>query len=368
MATVIELSIDRPESKDLGDLVRAYYTMMRMLGFDLGITAQRALSPSRGTFWFPQFIADRKQANPKRFPPNQEYDYRDPALVLKDFAHEFDSPYREAFGHTDEMVLAAKKIIWTRNTWFHFGDDPTLDDLVEVAQQVRIFAHDAKLGCLGQIVALLTRLQRIKTGQYQPKHLEQNDSPAPAVEQANEVPAPVEEPPAEVVIPDEIPRPRIGGIWTGAIPVTRYKVTKTGDVVDPDTFESLRTRVGDDFAKKSRQWLAVPPRGGEVWVADDGAVGGWINEHPRLLGYLGEDPAGEKARGFFLPHYYEVRGGDIHDLDSGVMLTSGVAASVDDGTLLRVTTYGDVLIIDDASDIERLTTVTSADWFPGHLG
>ncbi|MHA6695297.1 hypothetical protein [Homoserinimonas sp. A520] len=59
---------------------------------------------------------------------------------------------------------------------------------------------------------------------------------------------------------------------------------------------------------------------------------------------------------------------DIRDLDSGDILTFGVTANVDDGTLLRVTTYGDVLIIDDANDIERLTTVTPADWFPGHLG
>lgn len=368
MAVTLDLYVERPESRELGELVRGYYTMMRMLGFDLGLTAQRKLSPSRGAYWFVNFIADRKQSNPKRFPANQQYDYRDPTLVLKDYAHEFDSPYREAFGYNEAMGLAAKKIIWTRNSWFHFGVDPTLEDLMEVTQYVRTFADAAGLACLGQVVALLTRLQRIKTGQYQPTSVRQQAASLVEIDNQGEISERAEEAPAEVAIPDDAPRSRIGGIWTGAIPDTRYKVTRTGDIVDADTFESLRTRVGENFARKSRQWLAVQPRGGEVWVASDGAVGGWINEYPRLLGYLGEDPAGEKARGFFIPHYYEVQGVSIRDLDSGEILTSEVAASVDDGTLLRVTTYGDVLIIDDANDIERLTTVTPADWFPGHLG
>tara|TARA_R110002124_G_scaffold9489_5_gene48663 strand:- start:123 stop:1283 length:1161 start_codon:yes stop_codon:yes gene_type:complete len=382
--TTVDLAIDRPETNDLGDLVRGYYTMMRMLGFDLGLTAQRELSPSRGAFWFTSFIAERKQTNPKHFPPNQQFDYRDPALVLKDFAFEPDSPYREAFGHSESMAVAAKKIIAVRNKWFHFGDDPTLEDLAESAQYVRTFAQEANLGCLGQVVALLTRLQRIKTGRHQPKLAGQSSPPPPAAapvpvpsepsstsvaqrEAAEDLDSVEDVSPAKIEVPADTPRPRIGGVWADTIPDSRYKITRTGDIVDPDTFASLRTRVGDGFALKARQWLAVPPRGNEVWVAEDGAVGGWINEYPRLLGYIGEEPAGESARGFYIPHYYEVQGDTIRDLDSGAMLTSEVAARVEDGALLRVTTYGDVLLINDATGLERLTTVTSDEWFPGHL-
>lgn len=369
MATTMTLAIERPESNQLGDLVRGYYTMMRVLGFDLGLTAQRELSPSRGTYWFLSFIEDRKRTKPQHFPAKQQFDYRDPALILKDFAHEADSPYREVFGYSEVMGLSARKILWTRNTWFHFGDDPTLDDLVEVAQHVREFAQAAGLASLGQVVGLLTRIQRIKTGQYQPASQEKHPTPAPELTPAEELaPALEDEPSTDLVVPDDAPRPRIGGIWNGAIPDARFKITKTGDIVDPHTFESLSARAGDDFARKVKQWLAVPPRGNEVWVAEDGAIGGWINEYPRLLGYVGTDPADDSPRGFYLPKYYEAHGDEVVDLESGAKLTSGVAASVEPGTLLRVTTYGDVVIIDDANGIVRLATVTPAEWFPGHLG
>jgi hypothetical protein len=368
----IDLAIERPESNELGDLVRSYYTMMRVLGFDLGLTAHAALSPSLGAQWFLHFIADRKLSDPKRYPANHQYDYRDPALVLKDYAHQYDSPYREAFGYSESMGLTAKKIVWTRNLWFHFGEDPGLDDLIEIAQHVRSFTEEAGLASRGQVISLLNRLQRIKTGQYQPKAPLQKvepqsvtpSAPQPEVEAMDAT----DELTTAVVVPDDMPRPRIGGVWFGEIPSTRYKITKTGDVVDPDTFESLRNRVGGSFTHKVKQWFAVPPRGGEVWVASDGAIGGWINEFPRLLGYLGNDPVDESARGFLLPHFYETRSGAIVDLGTGDTLAIDIASDVDEGTVLRVTTYGDVITFDQANGVERIATVAAEDWFPGHLG
>lgn len=363
MTVTLNLAIEKPESSDLGELVRGYYTMMRVLGFDLGLTAQKALSPSRGAMWFLHYIADRKQVDPKRYPPNQKFDYRDPAFILKDYAHEPSSPYRDVFGYTEEMGRTAKKIIWTRNTWFHFGEDPTLEDLIELAQHVREFAHEARLASLGQFVAMTTRLQRIKTGQYQ----QQPQPSTPRTEQF-EVADDKGEPPTTVVIPDDMPRPRIGGEWIGEIPSTRYKITKTGDVVDTDTFESLRTRVGEAFDIKVKQWFAVPPRGGEVWVAPDGAIGGWINEYPRLLGYLDDDPADETARGFLVPRFYETRTGAVVDVATGDTLATDIASGVDAGTLLRVTTYGDVVVFEEEHGVKKIATVSLGQWFPGHLG
>jgi len=365
---VLNLAIEKPVSKELGELVRGYYTMMRVLGFDLGLRAQRVLSPSRGVGWFPSFIAGRKQSDPKHFPSTHTFEYRDPAFILKNYAHDVDSPYREVFGYTEEMGRTAKKINWARNAWSHFGQDPTLEDLVELTQHVREFAQEADLESLGAYVTLLSRLKRIKTGQYQPTAEENRQTSEPPTE--SKVIEPTLEPDSstDLVVPDDAPRPRIGGIWNGAIPDARFKITKTGDIVDPHTFESLSARAGDDFARKVKQWLAVPPRGNEVWVAEDGAIGGWINEYPRLLGYVGTDPADDFPRGFYLPEYYEAHGEVVVDLESGAELESGVAASVEPGTLLRVTTYGDVVIIDDANGIVRLATVTPAEWFSGHLG
>lgn len=132
--------------------------------------------------------------------------------------------------------------------------------------------------------------------------------------------------------------------------------------------ESVRSRVTGDFAEKVRAWTAVEPRGRELWIDTDGAVGGFIGATPRLLGYLGSDPAEDIARGFFTPHYYAVDGNEIADLDSGERRTTPFAQALADGAMLRATTYGDVLVVGDTDRLERVATVTAANWFPGHLG
>jgi hypothetical protein len=76
----------------------------------------------------------------------------------------------------------------------------------------------------------------------------------------------------------------------------------------------------------------------------------------------------ESARGFLLPRFYETRTGAVVDLDTGDTLATDIVSDVPDGTMLRVTTYGDVVALDDERGLERIATVTSEDWFPGHLG
>ncbi|MBX3311056.1 MAG: hypothetical protein KF739_11580 [Cryobacterium sp.] len=102
-------------------------------------------------------------------------------------------------------------------------------------------------------------------------------------------------------------------------------------------------------------------------MAEDGAIGGWINEYPRLLGYLGDEPDDGGPRGFLLPQFYETRSGAIADLVNGDTLASDIVSDVDDGTILRVTTYGDVIVLNEEHGVDRIATVASEDWFPGHL-
>ncbi|PPH70506.1 hypothetical protein C5C90_16525 [Rathayibacter sp. AY1D4] len=112
----------------------------------------------------------------------------------------------------------------------------------------------------------------------------------------------------------------------------------------------------------------MEPRGRELWIDTDGAVGGFIGATPRLLGYLGTDPEGDVARGFFTPHFYAVESGEIADLDSGERYKPRFATGLANGATLRVTTYGDVLVLGDPDGVGRVATVTATEWFPGHLG
>lgn len=354
----IDVSIALPEDESPGELIKGYFTLMRAFGWDLYVTSHFTLRESLGSQWFAARISELKDSDPKNWHPNHRFEPQDPGVILRDYVHEQDSPYLSVFGGQFQKQTAAKKILATRNMWFHFGDDPTVAQLVEAAKVVRGFVHSSGMHIAGRIDALIERLDALRTGRYPAKRAPDATS---ALSVAAETPT--------LDAPEDLPRPSIGGTWVGPIPQLRYRITRAGDVVHPETMESVRSNVTGDFAEKVRAWTAVVPRGRELWIDDtDGAVGGFIGATPRLLGYLGPDPTSDIARGFFTPHFYAVEGDEIADLDSGERRKSPFSEGLADGATLRVTTYGDVLVVGDADGMERVATVTAAEWFPGHLG
>ena len=361
-ATGIDVTIALPEDESAGELIKGYYTLMRAFGWDLYVTAHFALREALGPQWFSARMNDLTRNDPKNWNPNYRFDPQDCSVVLRDFIFEKDSPYASVFGGQFQKQSQARKILGTRNTWFHFGEDPTLSQLDEAAKVVSNFVADSGLHIQPRINRLIERLDNIRTGGY-PVTMTSATVEASSVVSGAESEAEI------IEMPDDLRRPSIGGTWLGPIPALRYRFTRTGDVVHPDSMESLRRQVSGDFNEKLRAWTAVEPRGRELWVDPaDGAVGGFIGASPRLLGYLGPDPVGEVARGFFAPHYYVVEEDTVLDLDTEARLTWDASANVASGTSLRVTTYGDVVIIDDAHGVERVATVTPTEWFPGHLG
>jgi hypothetical protein len=353
----VDVSIALPENETAGELIKGYFTLMRAFGWDLYVTSHFILRESMGSQWFAARISELKDSDPKNWRPNHRFEPQDPGVILRDYIHEQDSPFLSVFGGQSQKQTAAKKILSTRNTWFHFGDDPTTAQLEEAAKVVRGFVQSSDMHIAGRIDALIERLRDLRTGRY----LEDALQIVPARGPTAAEPAPLD-------APEDLPRPSIGGTWVGPIPKLLYRITRAGDVVHPDTMESVRSRVAGDFADKVRAWTAVEPRGRELWIDTDGAVGGFIGATPRLLGYLGPDPGGDIARGFFAPHFYAVSGDEVVDLDSGERRGMPFAQGLADGVMLRVTTYGDVLVIEDADGLERVAVVTSAGWFPGHLG
>lgn len=353
----VDVSIALPEDETPGELIKGYFTLMRAFGWDLYVTSHFALREALGPQWFAARISELKDSDPKNWRPNHRFEPQDPGVILRDYIHEQDSPYLSVFGGQFQKQTAAKKILATRNTWFHFGDDPTTAQLEEAAKVVRGFVQSSDMHIAGRIDALIERLSDLRTGRY----------PAAA---ATSVPAavPAVAEPEPLDAPDDLPRPSIGGTWVGPIPELRYRMTRAGDIVHPETMESVRSRVTGDFAYKVRAWTAVEPRGRELWIDTDGAVGGFIGATPRLLGYLGPDPEGDIARGFFTPHFYAVDGDEVFELDSGERHEMPFAQGLADGAMLRVTTYGDVLVVGDVDGVERVATVTPVEWFPGHLG
>ena len=133
----VDVSIALPEDETPGELIKGYFTLMRAFGWDLYVTSHFALREALGSQWFAARISQLKDSDPKNWRPNHRFEPEDPGVILRDYIHEQDSPYLSVFGGQFQKQSAAKKILATRNTWFHFGDDPTTVQLEEAAKVVR---------------------------------------------------------------------------------------------------------------------------------------------------------------------------------------------------------------------------------------
>ncbi|UUT36401.1 hypothetical protein [Microbacterium elymi] len=250
--------------------------------------------------------------------------------------------------------------------------------LREAAEYLRDFGTRASMGVAVPAIRMIKRIDRIKSGQHQPGQTQVSSTLQDAPMDADSG-----EPPTEIPLEPVAnePRPPIGSLWRGGIPARRVKVTRTRDVVDIATGASLRQEISGDPGEKIRQWTSARPMG-ELWVDADGAVGGFVEGQERLLGYTGEDPESETARGFLVKRFYDIRDGKLIDIDSGSALRDtvrpicaerareiedAVAGVMEPGGTIRVTNYGDVLYLDETGT-SRIAAVTPETWFPGHLG
>ena len=353
------VAIELPEKNSYGELMKSYLTLMRAFGTELGAVCDSSLRPKFGNWWFQKLMQQRIDENKVR---GQRQDLNDPIIVLNELGREHASPIHVALPPSALSIKSAKTIVAKRNELLHFGIEPSLDDIGEVAHLVQIFARHYKLSTDGAIVPLLTRLQKLKRGQYVPQTSEL--IPAAATPTGPDslavAPPPPVEPPAEVEITAELPRPKIGGVWPEPVPPAQYKATKTGDLVSIVTGDSIIDRISGDSRGRLTTWLAPSPKG-NLWIAPDGAVGGYVAAVPRLLGYVGDEPPGEIARGFLYPSYLEVAGHRIRDIETGREHEVPAGSETVEGEFLRLTTYGDLIRIDDAG-VTRVAIVDVARW------
>ncbi|MER3389266.1 MAG: hypothetical protein RJQ01_04460 [Microcella sp.] len=398
-----QVRVEMPEQDSYGEIMKGYLSLMRGLGIDLHARCDVRLTELDGSDWWADLEGQRRADGVWKGRINPQ----DPSVLLPEYFKNGESPLRRALSGKPDSVAMAKKVHFARNTWLHFSENAGAAQLEEVAGFVKQFASMNGLPIDALATRMVRRLQRIRTGQYQPfsdvirkwqidnepivvpdAEPESGDGAEPAELTPELLTATV--PAVEALDPDVIEveappierRPAIGARWTGEIPTARFVPSAIGDLVDPSTGQGLRARVGsDEWARKRRLWLAPRPLGG-VWHDErDDAIGGYVDNVPRLLGYLGDEPDDGLARGFLTPRYYEVSAGRIVDLDSGLALDDVVDAEVREAAQksqknvvdstpehsgLRLSTYGDLVAITDDGAI-RVAVVEPAHWFPGHL-
>lgn len=376
--------MEYPERETYGEVMKGYFSLMRGFGLEFATRSDRVLGDALGSTWFRHYLEElRAEGRVKG-----RVSLNDPSFFLNDFLHTEDSLFRKVIDNNGDVRVLAKKIVDTRNTWVHFSEEPSAAQLLEAATLIRQFAEKTKMGVAGPAAQLVKRVTKIRNGQYPPVT---KAGPIPEPAQPTvlppETPMPArggsDEPPISVPLAEPTPgsRPPIGGTWIGAIPTRRIRITRTRDVVDVERGGSLRAEIDGDPNEKVRQWTSARPMG-DLWLGSDGAVGGYVQGVPRLLGYLGPDPADEIARGFLLRHYYDLVDGHLVDLDSGVQLLDAVeddsareaagaaeraiAEVAHAGGTIRLTNFGDLIYIDDQG-LRRMAVVTPETWFPSHF-
>ena len=161
-----DVTIELPENETPGKLIKGYFTLMQAFGWDLYVTCHFALKSQLGPNWFVARISELKNSTPKNWPPNHRFEPQDPGVILRDYVHEADSPYLTVFGGQSHKRSAAKKILGTRNTWFHFGDDPTATELKEAAKIVRTFVASSGMNIGARIDTLIARMDALKFCRY----------------------------------------------------------------------------------------------------------------------------------------------------------------------------------------------------------
>lgn len=242
--------MEYPERATYGELMKGYFSLMRGFGLEFAHRSRRVLAPLYGPRWFAEYLSQRRRHD-VAFSPRQVE--ADPSFFLKEYVFEPESVYRDVLPDDVDLKVLARKIIHTRNTWFHFGEDPTPAQLREAAQLIRDFGARAQMAVAAPAHRMITRLDRIRTGQYAP-------APAAPAHRDDHVP---------------LPDARADDIARGFILGHFYDV-HDGKIVHLDTGAALSDVVADEVAHHVESIESVLAAhhepGGTVRVTDRGDV------------------------------------------------------------------------------------------------
>ncbi|MBE7702380.1 hypothetical protein H9623_18975 [Oerskovia sp. Sa1BUA8] len=367
------VSVTLPEAEDAGQVLASYHTLMAAFGLELGKRYDDYGHQVAGPGWFETLRAAR-QAEHAKFVPKNRFD---PSFVIGEPLFHSTSPLRACLPKGKEFYDFLDDVRTTRNAWQHYSVEPNLDSLEEAAIVVHQVADRVGLAIAGPAEAVLERVESIRRGEWPLAGTAPTESPTIEVEADQET---VDEVHREEVASTarQATRPPVGYPWTEEMPERRVRLTVSGGLVDLDSGESLAGLLGDRAPTILAQWISLRPKG-ELRVADDGATVGYIKGRRILLGFLGEEPAvdPDAPRGFLVPHRYRLKRGDVVDSMSGAHLSdvavddpsalvAALAGALPDGSAIRLTTAGDLVVLNDEGPV-KITSVTASTWFPDHV-
>jgi len=267
---------------------------------------------------------------------------------------------------------AANTLRLKLNLFHHQQLAPTLNTLLQMSTLFDQVATAPGLEVAAWAKALQTRTKSILDGTFHP----QVAAPQPTVPAGSE--EVLEQ--YEVEIKKQVERPAWGARWAGEKPERKLTLDRNTRDIYNSNGVSVKQELGDLANHVISIWLQYFPRGGEVWVAEDGATMGYIKGLPKMIGWFGASPdeASGQVRGFALEHDYELVENDIKHLSSELLLSktaignvaaliSSISAKTGPGTVINITDYGDIFIPALEGQPVRLAHAHKDVWFHDHL-
>lgn len=341
------------------------YSTSREFGTELGDIVNRHFLRKKEVRWFDDLKFLRRQEKVTVYD-----DPLDIRFLLREATLE-QSPVMAAIPmYSKEWKEEANFLRKKLNSWYHFSLEPNFQTLQEILKSLLVLASFSELK-----VATLISQQLSKAADRDTGGTAEESSAGPEPEEVREF--------VEEVVQKRkavLARPPVGSIWNGSVGTRKLQLNRAlRDALENGV--SVADQMGPNGRQKIKEWLRHYPTDGELLVSEDGAVMGYIRGLPILVGWFGDEPDvdPDDVRGYFLPHEYQFTGTDVLDRDTSTLLSEVAFEPIEEllgvlkekiapGTMLTVTTYGDLIMDTENENGEiKLAKVHKDIWFPGQL-
>jgi hypothetical protein len=357
-----------PESDDPYLISGIIFALESEVGRELSEVLDKNFRSAGEIDWFESILRYRRSLA-------EYFGYKSPKdlrFILAESTHPESEILHFIPGVSSSWTNAANSLKVKLNQFHHGNISPDLNSLLIMATLFDSVAAPSGLETSKWARALISRTKSLLSGTY----FSQVQTPSPvAPEGIKELEEKYKE-----VLDARAKRPPLGSPWFGDRPQRHLSLDRhTRDVYDRDGL-SVKSEITQQGTEVIDKWLWYFPLGGDIFVADDGAVMGYIKGDKYMIGWLGPEPGeySKVVRGFVLPYDYKFLGNDLREVSSDISLIDSsrddcselvrsLASKVQANTILSISDYGDIFIPREEGELVRLATAHRGIWFPGHL-
>jgi hypothetical protein len=388
----VAIEVHLPVSDSIPEHRRTATDLFFTVGWQLGEYYDARLRPILGDHWVEEISRLRAERRP--------FALHDPVFTLKEPSHYADSRIRICLPNEGRLELldAMDDLLKLRNGWIHASIRPSTSELARVAAKTQEVGLPLGLSVVDDSERVIERLAAIERGElFEADELESLRSQLDDAQERvallesdaktsrrdlQAALAALDSARAAVAFAEKTgePPPAMppGSRWEYPRGSTALRLSRLGDVVDPETLEPFVAPDGRGSRELGTEWLKILPAGGDVWLDEHGNVTTHLHEHFVLLDNVSGETVkvsiGMPASGFLLPGDFLLEpDGTILDRSSGSTLASVRPESAKrvGARLLDVYPEGGKIALTSswhiAADIDdrwtTIGTVTQHEWF-----